>query len=288
MAIREMKTASPARTPGRGLRRNRRAHVSLDVRVRSADFRNGEFEEVRTTLNVSRQAIYFLTPLDRYFKGMRLRVSSPHGPIAGSGDWEDIGEVARVDHRADGRYGVAVLLSAPGHLMTPGGRARPSRKKSAEDRERRNALRYPFIAPAELVDVGNGTQISARTSDLSLQGCYVDTLNPFPLGTVLRVRILKADHIFETKARVSSRHPGSGMGLLFGELTPQQCALLVRWLAESDGAPEPAPMSPIRTEKTEQLAGVDELLSVSLIRALVRKGILSQAEAAALLGNTPL
>ena len=61
-------------------RLNRRAGVSLQVRVRTADFQDGTFEEVRITQNASRKAIYFFTTLDRYYKGMRLYVASPYDP----------------------------------------------------------------------------------------------------------------------------------------------------------------------------------------------------------------
>src|SRR5712664_2672730 len=49
--------------------------------------------------------------------------------------------------------------------------------------------RFSFIAEAELAELVDGPRIVARVSELSSRGCYVDTFNPFPVGTVLRVRI---------------------------------------------------------------------------------------------------
>src|SRR5260221_5364356 len=89
----------------------RRAGISLQVRIRSADFNDGNFDEVRMTQSASRKAIYFFTELNRYYKGMRARVTSPYNPKEGAVNLEQIGEVARVHKRADG-YGVAVLLLA--------------------------------------------------------------------------------------------------------------------------------------------------------------------------------
>lgn len=271
--------------PGRERRRNRRAAVCQEVRVRPVDSKDGDFEEVRSTLNASRAAIYFLTSLDRYCRGMRLRITSPYGPFAGSGSWEDTGEVVRVDHRADGRYGVAVMLSARSHLATSGGRSESSRKGKPEDREQRGALRYPFVAAAEVIDPRTGTRMSARTSDLSLQGCYLDMLNPFPVGATLRLRIHKGQQVFAAPVSVSSQFMGSGMGLVFQDITPEQRSLLVSWLRESANPSELAPEAPLGPQKTQQPAGTDHLLALQLIRTLLRKGLLSQAEVAELLGE---
>src|SRR3979490_3405283 len=90
-------------------RQIRRAGISLPVRIRTADFNDGNFDEVRLTQNASRKAIYFFTELNRYYKGMRVRVTSPYDSQAGAVNLEQIGEVARVHKRPDG-YGVAVVL----------------------------------------------------------------------------------------------------------------------------------------------------------------------------------
>src|SRR5713101_1116490 len=58
-------------------RQMRRAGISLQIRIRSADFNDGNFDEIRLTQNASRKAIYFFTELNRYYKGMRVRVTSP-------------------------------------------------------------------------------------------------------------------------------------------------------------------------------------------------------------------
>jgi len=279
MPIAEVRTASATSTRAENRRRNRRVPVSLEVRVLPADFGDGDFGELRTTQNVSRGALYFLTSLDRYYKGMRLWVAPAHGPKTGSDNWKDLGQVVRVDCRPDGRYGVAVVLSAPRHLATCGDLAQPPGKKNTEARERRDAHRHAFVAPAVVVDAQTGARISARTSDLSLGGCYVDTLNPFPMGTTLRLRIHKNEEILDAQASTASSHTGSGMGLLFGEMTPPQRSMLAAWLDECVAPSRSSPTAPLPAEKTDQR---DHLLAVKLIYSLVRKGILSQSEAAAL------
>src|SRR5437764_12964717 len=80
-------------------------------------------------------------------------------------------------------------------------RNKPSDAKTAAA-ERREARRYAFICPAELIDLAGSTRISARTADLSLRGCYIDTLNPLPLGTRVRLQLTKNGQRVEFRAEV--------------------------------------------------------------------------------------
>src|SRR5260370_38500207 len=77
------------------------------------------------------------------------------------------------------------------------------------------------------MELGGSARILARTADLSLQGCYIDTLNPFPLETRGHLQLTKNDQPLELQARVTVRHMGSGMGLMFEQLTPEQNATLL-------------------------------------------------------------
>ena len=265
-------------------RKIRRAGISLQVRVRTADFDDGTFDEVRTSQNASRKAFYFLTDLNRYYKGMRVRVTFPYDPNAGTANLEQIGEVVRVHRREDG-YGVAVAILAaqPASVQSAGGSgaaksssAQTTSIASSAPNERRCGTRMPFIAPIEMVETRTGARIKARTSDLSLQGCYVDTLNPLPVGAAVRLQIHRAGLILDVLANVSSRHAGSGMGLEFGEITGAQRAVLENWLNElglpqSAGFENPFPLSTGTTREPDRAA--------RLVRMLLRKGVLSQSEA---------
>src|SRR6202007_2642462 len=153
---------------------------------------------------------------------------------------EQIGEVVRVHKRGDG-YGVAGALvdnahegmgSAKASGTTPTESAQVTSIASNAPSERRCGARSPFIAPVEMVEMRTGSRIQARTSDLSLQGCYVDTLNPLPVAAAVRLQIHRGGLILDVLANVSSRHAGSGMGLVFGEITPTQRALVESWLGE--------------------------------------------------------
>jgi len=284
-AVASMNSGPAAAPEKRAERRQiRRAGIALQVRIRAADFNDGDFDEVRTTQNASRKAIYFFTNLDRYYKGMRVRVTSPYDPKAGAANLEQIGEVVRV-HRRETGYGVAVALQAgaqptasPPAPSNASAQAPASQKvlsPSMASRERRCASRSPFIAPVEMVEMRTGSHIQARTSDLSQQGCYVDTLNPLPIGAAVRLQIHRSGMILDLLATVSSRHPGSGMGLVFGEITEAQRTLLENWLAEL-GLPRTVFANPFPFEN-EVPSGPD--CSTRLVQMLLRKGLLTQSEA---------
>jgi len=266
-------------------RQMRRAGISLQVRIRSADFNDGNFDEVRLTQNASRKAIYFFTQLNRYYKGMRVRVTSPYDPNAGAANLEQIGEVVRLHRREDG-YGVAVALlsclqpatqSANANLSAQSAGAQAPTVASTAPSERRNGARAPFIAPIDMVEMCTGSHIQARTSDLSLQGCYVDTLNPLPIGAAVRLQIQRAGMILDVLANVSSRHAGSGMGLVFGEITEAQRAVLESWLGEL-GLP-PRMLFENAFPPPKQVLPADADCAERLVQVLLRKGVLSQSEA---------
>jgi hypothetical protein len=99
--------------------------------------------------------------------------------------------------------------------------------------DRRTHPRYEFTAAVEVVAAESGARIETRVRDLSQQGCYVDTSNALPLGTVTDVRIVKGAQLFEAPARVVYSRVSKGMGLVFTAIEPEQLRTLETWLAES-------------------------------------------------------
>src|SRR5204863_2573902 len=97
---------------------------------------------------------------------------------------------------------------------------------------KRNDPRVSLIAAVEVTEVATGTRLNARTSDLSRTGCYIDTLNPTPSKTVVRVRISHSGEELEVPGRIVYVSPGLGMGVRFDdELSPEAVAVLNRWLS---------------------------------------------------------
>lgn len=99
--------------------------------------------------------------------------------------------------------------------------------------EKRRTPRYPFIAAAEITDIGSGAQLNSQVSELSLNGCYVDMLNTLPINTKVTLKIFADSESFEATAGVIYAHPGLGMGLAFHDVSLKSGTLLRRWLQKS-------------------------------------------------------
>jgi hypothetical protein len=100
--------------------------------------------------------------------------------------------------------------------------------------DRRTAPRYPLILAAEVVEVSSGATLNARSSDVSRTGCYIDTLNPIPVGSQVRVQLRHGNTIFEAAGRVVYVCPGLGMGLHWGtDVASDKLMILDRWLMEA-------------------------------------------------------
>jgi hypothetical protein len=108
-------------------------------------------------------------------------------------------------------------------------------QSDSQSRERREVPRYPFVASAEEIDIDTGAKLSTRVLELSLKGCYLDTLNPFPKGTKIRLVIFHGDSKFTALATVMYSQPNLGMGARFKAVEREQLEVLRTWLAESNG-----------------------------------------------------
>jgi hypothetical protein len=98
------------------------------------------------------------------------------------------------------------------------------------ERERRRGPRYLFLADTEVTDMPSGPNRPARTSELSISGCFIDTRNPAPAGTELRIRISKSNTAFTAFGCVISVIPNTGMSVAFTSMEPNQLSVLEKWL----------------------------------------------------------
>ncbi len=161
-------------------------------------------------------------------------------------------------------------------------------------RERRICPRYSFTAEAEALDEQSSARMTARTSDISHGGCYVDTFCPFPRNTVVKLRILRDKASLVAQAKVVYSKLGMGMGLCFTALEAANRRILESWIAELSGT---APLEfddvpraePAHRQHPEKyLAKNDPFYVVGeLIIALMRHGGLSTVEGNALLLQLP-
>ena len=106
--------------------------------------------------------------------------------------------------------------------------------------ERRRTPRYPFIASAELIEQASDVRIATRVSELSLYGCYLDMMNPFPVATLVLVKISAADLYFQARSKIIYSQPNMGAGVGFLEVEPQYQPVLERWLSDAAKEQKPA------------------------------------------------
>src|ERR1700674_4994130 len=160
---------------------------------------------------------------------------------------------------------------------------RPIEYQGVERRqnERRRNLRYPFTASVDAVEPKSNAKISGRTSDISLGGCYVDNINPFPVETIIKIRLTKERVTFEADGKVVMSKVGMGMDVAFISVVPQQIRIFQKWLNEVNGNSSPELGAPEQTEKNaaeRNSKNEQDCVLTELLIALMRKGILSDDE----------
>lgn len=85
---------------------------------------------------------------------------------------------------------------------------------------RRRWPRHKISFPLELRDERVNTPMRINATDVSGNGCYIETIMPLPLGTVLRVDFyLQSEHL-TISAVVRTCDPGVGNGIEFSGLPP--------------------------------------------------------------------
>jgi hypothetical protein len=102
-----------------------------------------------------------------------------------------------------------------------------------EYKERRRGPRYPFIASAELIEQRADVRIASRVSELSMGGCYLDMMNPFPKGTLVLVKISAGEDFFQAKAKVVYSQMNMGAGVGFQEFDQASRIVLERWMDQA-------------------------------------------------------
>jgi hypothetical protein len=106
---------------------------------------------------------------------------------------------------------------------------------------KRTNPRFSFFADAEL-SLRDGTGVRGQIAELSSRGCYIDTLEPIPVRTKLRLRICDGITTCELHGKVLYMHSGGGfgifgMGVLFEEMGPEQHSTIDAWLRKLGGRP---------------------------------------------------
>ena len=101
---------------------------------------------------------------------------------------------------------------------------------------RRANPRFLFSADAEAV-LPDGRSLAAQVFELSLRGCYIDTIEPLAVGSRLSLLISKGKNFCELSAKVIYLQAGFGlgvygMGVVFEDIPREDRLIVETWLDE--------------------------------------------------------
>lgn len=123
-----------------------------------------------------------------------------------------------VDAGALKKIQVGVQLVAdqecPWMAALPIGMKADERTETRHD-NRRKFARHKISYPLELRDERVNTPLRVNATDISGNGCYVETVMPLPVATALRVELWIGEERLSPSAVVRTRDPGVGMGIEF-------------------------------------------------------------------------
>jgi len=108
----------------------------------------------------------------------------------------------------------------PWALVLPAGMQLDERIQLRPD-NRRKFMRHKISYPLEMRDERVNTPLRVNATDISGNGCYVETVMPLAVGTALRVELWIEDERLSHTAMVRTRDPGVGMGIEFTGLVEE-------------------------------------------------------------------
>ncbi len=91
----------------------------------------------------------------------------------------------------------------------------PDERTLQRQDNRRKFARHRISFPLELRDERVNTPLRVNATDISGNGCYVETVMPLTIGTALRVDFWIGEEHISPTAIVRTRDPGVGMGIEF-------------------------------------------------------------------------
>ena len=115
----------------------------------------------------------------------------------------------------------AVLLSVAPKAMNDSEQARP---------EKRASTRIKVKVPVELFAPDSDVPLRGATSDLSETGCYIESMFPFPIGTVLEMSLQLEGKLLAVGTVVTC-DPQVGNGIKFSKMLPEDHAELRAYIA---------------------------------------------------------
>jgi hypothetical protein len=104
---------------------------------------------------------------------------------------------------------------------------------SSPESERRGSARRKVRVPVEIYTEGSAAPLRGATSDLSLSGCYIESIFPFPVGTRLDLK-LQLEGTLLAAGTVVTSDPQVGNGIHFSRMLPEDIEELRTFLENAE------------------------------------------------------
>lgn len=109
----------------------------------------------------------------------------------------------------------------------------PTMNASAHDPERRRYPRVKVKIPVELT-CADKAPMRTSTDEISLCGCYIETMFTMDLGTRLHVALSLKEDVIRCMGMVATKHPQVGNGIDFIDIAPDDRLKLSKYIAECE------------------------------------------------------
>ena len=120
---------------------------------------------------------------------------------------------------------------APGPALVP---------TSPEVQSRRAAKRLRCVAAGMVESVQEKVRLWAECTDISRQGCYIETWHPFRAGTEVRLTLTFHELRVQGAGVVKTVHPALGMGISFTAMEAEHLGRLEQILTRLEGLEQEA------------------------------------------------
>lgn|GEM_PF-2467216 len=210
---------------GRDRRRRHRARVTLPVHIRGGMGSLDAFDDDGTTIDASLDGLLVATNRGGYRTGQLLEITIvPAGETAAAVTSQSARVLRSVPMPNHLRYAVALE-----YVSSVLGTKSNSNSTTALT-VRRGFPRYRFFANAELVQSHSAFRLSGRVTEISRNGCFVDSVSQLPLDMQFNLRICRGDETFATSGKIIYVRPWIGMGVVFLDPPKGQIDILESWL----------------------------------------------------------
>jgi c-di-GMP-binding flagellar brake protein YcgR len=98
--------------------------------------------------------------------------------------------------------------------------------------------RYKISVPVEIHTEAASTPFRAAATDLSIGGCYVETMFPFPVNTALELKLQIQENTVLIVANIITCDPLVGNGIQFLKMLPEDREALRAFLDTQEPAAE--------------------------------------------------